>query len=37
MTSVIQRNEPFSEGETQRIVKQFNRDGYYFFGQVLTP
>ena len=37
MTSPIQYNEPLSEEETQRITKQFNRDGYYFFGSVLTP
>ena len=28
MTGAIQYNEPFSEEEAQRIVEQFNRDGY---------
>ena len=36
MTSEIQQGKPFSEEETQRIVEQFNRDGYYFFGEVFT-
>ena len=27
----------YSDEEVQRIVEQFHRDGYYFFGQVLTP
>ena len=36
MTSEIQQGKPFSEEETQRIVEQFNSDGYYFFGEVFT-
>ena len=36
MTSEIQQGKPFSEEDTQRIVEQFNRDGYYFFGEVFT-
>ena len=36
MTSEIQQGKPFSAEETQRIVEQFNRDGYYFFGEVFT-
>ena len=36
MTSEIQRGKPFSEKETQQIVEQFNREGYYFFGEVFT-
>ena len=31
-----QYNIPFATEERQRIVDQFNRDGYYFLGQVLT-
>ena len=36
MTSEIQQGKPFSEEDTQQIVEQFNRDGYYFFGEVFT-
>jgi ectoine hydroxylase-related dioxygenase (phytanoyl-CoA dioxygenase family) len=28
---------PYSKEQTHQIVEQFHRDGYYFFGQVLTP
>ena len=31
-----QYNIPFATEKRQRIVDQFNRDGYYFLGQVLT-
>lgn len=37
MTTEIQRDEPFSEEKTQQIVEQFNRDGYYFFGEIFNP
>ena len=28
--------KPYSAEETQQIVEQFHRDGYYFLGEVLT-
>ena len=37
MTSEIQQGKPFSEEAAQQIVEQFNRDGYYFFGEIFTP
>ena len=36
MTSEIQQGKPFSEEKTQQIVEQFNRDGYYFLGEIFT-
>ena len=36
MTSEIQQGKPFTEEETQQVVEQFNRDGYYFFGEIFT-
>ena len=36
MTNKIQQGKPFSEAETQQIVEQFNRDGYYFLGEIFT-
>ncbi len=35
MSSAIKQGEPFSAEETQKIVEQFNRDGYYFIGPIL--
>jgi hypothetical protein len=29
--------QPYSAERTQEIVEQFHRDGYYFFGPILTP
>ena len=36
MTREIQHGKSFSEEETQQIVEQFNRDGYYFLGEIFT-
>ncbi|NKB70584.1 MAG: hypothetical protein GKR89_26235 [Candidatus Latescibacteria bacterium] len=37
MSSPIKEGQPFSPEETQRIVEQFNRDGYCHLGPILDP
>jgi len=36
MSSPIAAGQPYSPEETQRIIEQFNRDGYYRLGPVLA-
>ena len=36
MSSPIAAGRPYSPEETQRIIEQFNRDGYYHLGPVLA-
>ena len=36
MSSPIAAGRPYSPEETQRIIEQFNRDGYYHLGSVLA-
>ena len=33
---MIQKDQPYTPEETQKIIEQFNRDGYYFLGPVLN-